>query len=54
MAGIKHCNVTNDEFMGEVARYECVYNGNSKRETKTKGLTVGKNSARNLFYFASL
>ena len=30
MAGIEHGNATNEEFMGEVARYECVYNRNSK------------------------
>ena len=30
MAGIEHGNVTNEEFMEEVARYECVYNRNSK------------------------
>jgi len=29
MAGIEHGNVTNEEFMEEVARYECVYNRNS-------------------------
>ena len=30
MAGFEQGNVTNEEFMGEVARYECVYNRNSK------------------------
>ena len=30
MAGIEHGNVTNEEFMEEVVRYECVYNRNSK------------------------
>ena len=30
MACIEYGNVTNDEFMEEVARYECVYNRNSK------------------------
>ena len=30
MAGFEHGNVTNEEFMEEVARYECVYNRNSK------------------------
>ena len=30
MAGIEHGNVTNEEFMEEAARYECVYNRNSK------------------------
>ena len=30
MAGIEHGNVTNEELMEEVARYECVYNRNSK------------------------
>ena len=30
MAGIEHGKVTNEEIMEEVARYECVYNRNSK------------------------
>lgn len=30
MAGVEHGNVTNEEFMEEVARYECIYNRNSK------------------------
>ena len=30
MAGTEHGNTTNEEFMEEVARYECVYNRNSK------------------------
>ena len=30
MAGIEHGNVTNEEFMEEVARNDCVYNCNSK------------------------
>ena len=30
MAGVEHGNVTNEEFMEEVARYDCVYNRNSK------------------------
>ena len=30
MAGVEHGNVTDEEFMQEVARYECVYNRNSK------------------------
>ena len=30
MAGIENGNVTNEEFMEEVAQYECVYNRNSK------------------------
>ena len=29
MAGIEQCNVRNEEFMEEVARYECVYHRNS-------------------------
>ena len=33
MAGIEHGNVTNEEFMEEVGRYECVYNRNSKNLT---------------------
>ena len=28
MAGIEHGNVTNEEFMEEVARYECAFNRN--------------------------
>ena len=35
MAGIEHGNVNNEEFMEEVARYECVYNRNRKNY-KTK------------------
>ena len=30
MAGIEQGDVSNEEFMEEVARYECVYNRNSK------------------------
>ena len=30
MADVEHGNVTNEEFMEEVVRYECVYNRNSK------------------------
>ena len=30
MAGIEYGNDTNEEFMEEVARYEYVYNRNSK------------------------
>ena len=30
MAEIEHVNISNEEFMEEVARYECVYHGNSK------------------------
>ena len=45
MAVIEHGNVTNEGFMEEVARYECVYNRNTVRisKIKTKRLTVGKN-----------
>ena len=48
MAGIEHGNVTNEEFMEEVARYECVYNRNSIliRILKTKNKKakqLGKN-----------
>ena len=55
MPGIEHGNVTNEEFMEEVARYECVYNRNSKnfKEQKTKRLTIGNKSARNLIYLVS-
>ena len=50
MAGVEHVNVTNEEFMEEVARYEFVYNRIRKNflKTKTKRLIVGKKSARNL------
>ena len=37
MAGIEHGNVTNEEFMEEVARYECVYNRNSENFKNKKG-----------------
>ena len=30
MAGVEYGNASNEEFMEEVARYECVYNRNSK------------------------
>ena len=30
MAGVEQGNVSNEEFMEEVARYECVYHRNSK------------------------
>ena len=30
MAGIEQGNITEKEFMEEVARYECVYHRNSK------------------------
>ena len=55
MAGIEHGKVTNEEFMEELARYECVYNRNTVRisKTKTKRLTVGEKSARNLIYLVS-
>ena len=37
MPGVEYGNVTNEEFMEEVARYECVYNRNSKNfEGKNK------------------
>ena len=50
MAGIEHGNVTNEEFMEEVAQYECVYNRKSKDYKKKKRLTAGKKSARKLIY----
>ena len=44
MAGVKQGNVCNEEFMEEVARYECVYHRNSKDlKTRTKRLTAEKN-----------
>ena len=58
MAGIEHGNVTNQEFMEEVARYECVYNRNynSKnfKDKNKKANIVGKISATNLIYLDSL
>ena len=38
MAGVEHVNVTNEECMEEVARYEFVYNRNRKnfKEKKNK------------------
>ena len=30
MAGVEHGNVSNEKFMEEVARYQCVYHRNSK------------------------
>ena len=44
MAGIEHGNVTNEEFMEEVARYECVYNRNSKdfKDKSKKANSWGK------------
>ena len=30
MAGVEQGNVSNEEFMEEVARYECVYHRNSE------------------------
>jgi len=30
MAGVEQRNISNEEFMEEVARYECVYHRNSK------------------------
>ncbi|XP_068722407.1 uncharacterized protein [Montipora capricornis] len=44
MAGIEHGNVTNEEFMEEVARYECVYNRNSKdfKDKNKKANSWGK------------
>ena len=30
MAGVEQGNVSNEEFMKEVARYKCVYHRNSK------------------------
>ena len=58
MAGIEHGNVTNQEFMEEVARYECIYNRNynSKnfKDKNKKANTAGKISATNLIYLDSL
>ena len=55
MAGIEHVNVTNEEFMDEVARYEWFTTVIVRiSKTKTKRLTDGKKSARNLIYLVSL
>ena len=54
MAGIEHGNVTNEEFMEEVVRYECVYNRNSKNfKDKNKKANSWEKSARNLIYLVS-
>ena len=42
MAGIEHGNVTNEEFMEEVARYECIYNRNSKAPFIWRKVVPGK------------
>ena len=54
-AGTENGNITNEEFMEEAARYECVYNSSIAKisKTKTERLTVGKKSARNLIYFVT-
>ena len=51
MAEIEHVNVSNEEFMEEVARYECVYHRNSKDfKDKNKKAKVGTKSGRSLIY----
>jgi len=32
MAGVDQGNISNEEFMEEIARYECVYHRNSKEQ----------------------
>ena len=50
----RHDNITDEKFMEEVARYECVYNRNSKNfKGEKKRLTVRKKSARYLIYLLS-
>ena len=54
MAGIEHGKVTNEEFVEEVARYECVYNRNSKNfKDKNKKANSWEKSAWNLIYLVS-
>ena len=54
MAGIEHGNVTNEEFVEEVARYECVYNPYSKNfNDKNKKANSWEKSAVNLIYVVS-
>ena len=54
MSGIEHGKVTNEEFMEEVARYECFYNRNSKNfKDKNKKANSWEKSARNLIYLVS-
>ena len=51
MAGIEHgnANATNEEFMEEVARYECVYNRNSKNfKDKNKKANSWENNRREI------
>jgi len=51
MAGAEQGNVSSEEFMEEVARYECVYHRNSKDFTdKNKKANCWKKSGRNLIY----
>ena len=54
MAGIEYGKVTNEEFMEEVARYEWVYNRNSKNfKGKNQKANSWEKSARNLIYLLS-
>ena len=52
MAGVENGNVSNEEFMAEVARCECVYHGNGRYfKDKNERLTAGKKSGRNIIYW---
>ena len=51
VASVEQGSVSNEEFMEEVARYECVYHRNSKNsKTETKRPIAGEKSVRNLSY----
>ena len=54
MAEIEHVNVSNEEFLEEVARYECVYHRNSKyfkdKNKNSKKAKVRTKSGRSLIY----
>ena len=51
MAGVEQGSVSNEEFMEEVARYECVYHRNSKGfKDRNKKANCWEKSVRNLIY----
>ena len=51
MAGVEQGNVSNEKFMEEVARYQCVYHRNSKDlKDKNKEANCWKKRGRNLIY----
>ena len=51
MAGVEQGSLSNEEFMEEVARYECVYHRNSKEfKDRNKKANCWEKSVRNLIY----